>query len=344
MLNNDKLKITRRQAVGGGAALIGWAALAPSPVFAAPKGALPGGNDDIVVTLTGTGSVVPNTVRYGNSTLVQAGGLTLLIDAGRGVATRLNQIGMAMGHIDAFFLTHFHSDQVIGLPDLWMTGYTHTPFGGRHQNMEVYGPVGAVNLCNAMRTAFTDDVRIRQADEKIDDASVAVKGAEFTKDGVFFERNGVKVTSFEVNHGPLIKPACGYRIDYAGKSVVISGDTQFDQNLIKHAMGADVIIHEVAIASEKVAEDDKPVLAHHTLPEQVGTVFATAKPRLGVFSHLVNLLPSQSDAEGVSEILRRTRKNFAGKIMVGDDLTRIVISKADVKVQKYNEAKNSYAG
>ena len=86
--------------------------------------------DEIIVTLLGTGAPEPNPTRFGPATLVQAGGLTLLFDAGRGVTVRLYQLGIPSGKgIDAVFLTHYHSDHVAGLPDLWMTGYMFGPLG-----------------------------------------------------------------------------------------------------------------------------------------------------------------------------------------------------------------------
>ena len=341
MENDHTRGVSRRGIIGAGAALIGWAAIPRAEAAAPPVKVVPE-TGDMVVTLIGTGSVVPNDIRYGNSTMVQAGGLTLLIDAGRGCAVRLTQAKMAMGKIDAFFLTHFHSDHVIGLPDLWMTGYLHPDFGLRQGPMLINGPVGTVHLCNAMHDAFSDDIRIRIADEKLDPESTKITGNEFTQDGVIFERSGVTVSAFEVNHGPLIKPACGYRIDYNGHSVVVSGDTKFDENLIKHSQGCDVIVHEVAVASEKMDESDQLVMNHHTSAEDVGVVFSRTKPRLGVFSHIVDLLNDQRPEIAVREIERRARKNWSGRMMVGNDLTRIVVSKAAVTVQPFNHAKGSY--
>ncbi len=342
MENEQNRGVSRRRMVGAGAALIGWAAIPQAEAANAPAKVTPAAGD-IVVTLIGTGSVVPNDVRYGNCTMIQAGGLTLLIDAGRGCAVRLTQAGMAMGKIDAFFLTHFHSDHVIGLPDLWMTGYLKPDFGLRKSSMLINGPVGTVHLANTMRDAFKDDVRIRMADEKLADDATRVTGNEFSTDGVIFNRNGVTVTGFEVDHGPLIKPAVGYRVDYNGLAVLVSGDTRFSENLIKHGAGCDVIVHEVAVASEKMEERDQLVMNHHTSPEEVGTVFTRTKPRLGVYSHIVDLLNDQRDATAVKEILRRTRKTWNGKAMVGDDLTRIIVSKPAITVQKFNHAKGGYA-
>lgn len=340
MTHELKSGITRRGVIG--AAAIGWAALPQARALAA--GLPPVKKDDIVITTVGTGSVIPNTLRYGNCTLVQAGGLNLLIDAGRGCAVRLTQAGLPMGKIDAFFLTHFHSDHVIGLPDLWMTGYLHPDFGTRTGMFEVNGPVGTTNMCSAMRMAFSDDVRIRTADERIADVNTQIKAAEFSADGVIFERNGVKVTAFEVNHGPLIKPAAGYRIDYNGLAVAVSGDTKFDENLIKHCTGCDVIVHEVAVTGEKLLDIDLPVLAHHTTIEQVGTVFTRTGVRMGVFSHLVDLIEeNHTDAGLVKQIETGIKKTFKGKVHVPHDLGRIVVSKADIKTQKFIEAKGTWA-
>ena len=336
----SKSGITRRGVLG--AAAIGWA----MPSVEALAAGLPAvKKDEIVVTTVGTGSVIPNTLRYGNSTLIQAGGLNLLIDAGRGCAVRLTQAGMPMGKIDAFFLTHFHSDHVIGLPDLWMTGYLHPDFGTRAAPFRVNGPTGTVNLCTSMRVAFRDDVRIREADEHIDDSVTQIAANEFPPEGgVVFEQGGVKVTAFEVNHGPLIKPACGYRIDYNGLSVAVSGDTKFDENLIKHCTGCDVIVHEVAVASDVLSEFDKPVMAHHTSVPEVGTVFTRTGVRLGVFSHLVDLIEeNHTDATLVQRIETGIKKTFKGKVHVPNDLGRIVISKSAIKTQKFIEAKGVWA-
>src|SRR3982751_3585950 len=88
--------------------------------------------DELKVTLLGTGSPNPQADRFSMSTLVEAGGTRLLIDAGRGSSVRLWQLGVSLGSIDAVFLTHFHSDHTIGLPDLWLTGWIDTPYGPRH--------------------------------------------------------------------------------------------------------------------------------------------------------------------------------------------------------------------
>lgn len=119
-------------------------------------------SNEIMVTLLGTGGPEPTAARFGPATLVQAGGLNLLFDAGRGVTVRLYQLGMSSGKgIDAVFLTHYHSDHVEGLPDLWMTGYMFGPFGSRAKPMRLWGPSdgttepsGAAKIAKALRRHF----------------------------------------------------------------------------------------------------------------------------------------------------------------------------------------------
>ena len=78
---------------------------------------------DFKVTLLGTGVPNPRPERFSQSTLVEAGSQKLVFDLGRGVTIRLWQLKVPMGRIDAHFITHFHSDHLVGLPDLWLTGW-----------------------------------------------------------------------------------------------------------------------------------------------------------------------------------------------------------------------------
>lgn len=337
----------RRAMLGAGAALIGWgtasANAAERPV-ATPAPAMAVAPDTIVVTLLGTGSPVPLVERYGMSTLVQAGGLNLVFDAGRGCTTRLNQSGLALGQVDAVFITHFHSDHLNGLPDLWMTSYIPTPLGKRATPLEMYGPTGTARIADTMRNTFADDIRIRMADEHVPEAGTLIRTHEFAKDGVMFERSGVTVTAFEVNHGALIKPAYGYRVDYAGRSVLLSGDTKFDENLIAHGQGLDLLVHEVAVAPVPLLAADyiQIILNHHTTPEQAGIVFTRTKPRMAVFSHIVQLMDKDNPGPTDADIAQRARTNWSGDLIVGTDLDRFVLLPDKVVTQRYDQALRGY--
>jgi ribonuclease Z len=207
---------------------------------------------DFKITLLGTASPSPRPTRFGPSTLVEVGDQKLLFDAGRGVPIRMWQIKVPMGKLDALFLTHFHSDHVSGIPDLWLTGWLGPEFGRRAAPFRVIGPTGTKSLMENIEKAFAADVKIRIEDEKLPPAGIAINVEEFDKDGVVYERNGVKVTAFEVDHGPGIKPAYGYRIDYKGRSVVLSGDTRYNENVIKYGKGRDLLIHEVGSARKEL--------------------------------------------------------------------------------------------
>ncbi len=278
---------------------------------------------DFKVTLLGTGDPIPRTDRFGPATLVQVAGQNLLFDVGRGAATRLVQMGMALSDVDATFLTHFHHDHLIGLDDVWMTGWLPNPFGRRSAPMQVWGPTGTANLLSSLEKAFELNTSTRIPDELLGPEGIKFLAHEFSEDGVVYEKDGVKVTAFTVNHGDLIKPAYGYRVDYDSRSVVISGDTKFDRNLIAAAKGTDLIVHEVALASEELlasSEQFRRIVAHHTTPEEAGIVFAEVNPKLAVYTHFVILSGPTIPEAPLSSLIPRTRTNYDGPLVIGEDL------------------------
>ena len=279
------------------------------------------------VTLIGTASPIPRPDRFGPSTLVEAGDQKFLIDAGRGVPIRLSQMNVPMGKIDVLFLTHYHSDHTSGIPDLWLTGWLPAPYGQRKTPFHVIGPTGAKALMENLEKAYALDIKIRIEDEKLPPEGIAVKVDEFDKEGVVYEKNGVKVTAFEVNHGDAIKPAVGYRIDYKGHSVVISGDTRYNENVIKYGTGADLLIHEVAMAQPALMQvlAIQRIIAHHTTPKEAGMVFSKAKPKLAVYTHISLLSNAQVSEPTLDDLVAETRQTYSGPLEVGEDLTSFEI-------------------
>lgn len=280
------------------------------------------------VTLLGTGDPIPRTDRFGPSTLVEAGEHRMLFDAGRGAAQRLGQLGISLGDIDELFITHFHHDHLIGITDVWMTGWLPNPFGRRSSPWRVWGPTGTQSILEGLRQAMDPNIRIRIIDEQLPPAGAEFDVTEFSQDGVIFDEDGIVVTAFAVNHGEHIKPAYGYRIDYAGRSVVISGDTKFDENLIRISEGVDVLIHELAAANDEILQFDprmQLILDHHTSPEEAGIVFARAAPKLAVYTHYTLLSAPNAPEVTVETVLERTRVNYAGPLQAGADLMRFEI-------------------
>ena len=283
------------------------------------------------VTLLGTGDPVPRVDRFGPSILVEAGPYRLLFDAGRGASQRLTQLEISLGDIDAVFITHFHSDHLSGLPDIWLTGWLPPPFGRRDQPLRVIGPEGLSGILDGLRQAFDPDIQIRLVDEQLPLQGIEFDVSEYSADGVVFDQEGVTVTAFAVDHGQYIKPSYGYRVDYAGRSVVMSGDTRFDENLIEAAQGTDVVIHEVAAAREEMLAFDERIqliLDHHTTPEEAGIVFDRVSPKLALYSHLTLLSSPDSPEVTLEELIQRTRTNYAGRLLVGEDLMRLEIGES----------------
>lgn len=278
-------------------------------------------NDDFRVTLLGTGSPQPSIKRFGPGVLVQAGGQTLLIDCGRGVTQRLFQLGVTLGTINKLFLTHLHSDHVVGIPDLWLTGWLEIPSAQRKGVFQVFGPAGTRNMMDNLEKAFDWDVMTRIADQKLAPENVAFSVNEI-QEGIVYDNGGVKVTAFEVDHGDLVKPAFGFRVDYGGRSAVMSGDTRFNENLIRHASGTDLLIHQVAAVRPALLASPvfQVILAHHTKPEEAGIVFSRTKPKLAVFYHFSLLSTPTVPAITEQEVVELARTNYSGPLLVGEDL------------------------
>lgn len=281
----------------------------------------------IKVTLLGTGTPQPIMERFGASILVQAGSETLLFDAGRGCLQRLRQIKVSYDTIDALFLTHLHSDHIVGLPDLWLTGWL---ISNRATPLNVFGPTGTDEMIKNLQKAFVYDIKIRIEDDKAPEEGSKLLATEIQQ-GVVYEKGGVKVIAFLVDHYPVV-PAFGYRIEYNGHSVVLSGDTRYSENLIKFAKGTDLLIHEVAIAPGTLSKSDPKyhILAHHTTPEQAGKVFNEVKPKLAAYSHIVKIYIRDEQ-----EILKRTKVNYSGPLIMGEDLMSFSIGDTVVSVSTW---------
>jgi ribonuclease Z len=312
--------------------IAGVLALSASP-SALPQAPVDG--DDFRVTLLGTGSPQPVMNRFGPGVLVQAGGQTLLFDCGRGVTQRLFQLHVKLGDANKLFITHLHSDHTVGIPDLWLTGWLEPPFAQRKGAFQVFGPPGTRSMMENLEKAYDWDIRTRIADQKLARENVAVSVTEI-KEGTVYERDGVKVTAFEVDHGDLVKPAFGFRVDYGGRSAVVSGDTRFNENLIKHAAGTDLLIHQVAAVRPELLDSPvfKVILAHHTKPEEAGVVFSRTKPKLAVFYHFSLLGTPQVKPMTEQEVIELTRKTYSGPLLAGEDLMVFRVGREGVSVTK----------
>jgi ribonuclease Z len=292
------------------------AAIALALAMAGPVAA----QETIRVTLLGTGGPEYFPDRLGISTLVEANGQKLLFDVGRATNQRLYESRVNPRDITDIFLTHLHNDHYEGLPDLWMTPWFLL---GRDHGFDLWGPEGTQEMVQGMRAMFAHDLehRVNQFNP-IENLDIDVHALE---EGVVFDENGVQVTAFPVEHADG-NPAYGYRVDYAGHSVVLSGDTTFHDNVVKYGDGSDLIIHNVIAFSERLSQlpEMQGVLAKLTTPEQAAEVFKQASPKMAVYSHIVT--KELHGEAGTDEILARTRAaGYEGPLVMGQDRMPIVV-------------------
>ena len=278
---------------------------------------------DFTVTLLGTSSPSPSIDRFGMSTLVEAGGERLLFDCGRGAIQRLLQLGADYPRVDKLFLTHLHSDHIVGIPDLWLTAWIM----GRNTAFKVWGPDGTLDMMAHLEQAYQADIHIRRdLDELLPQSGIDIVAQDIAE-GFECTLGDVRVIVFDVDHRP-VTPAFGYRIEYNGRVVALSGDTRPCDNLVKRAQGADLLIHEIIApqafmkrATQMTDHHRRAVIEHHTTPQQAGEIFSRINPKLAVYSHVIGgPIPGYEE-----EIREGTAQTYSGAVEIGYDLTRIEV-------------------
>jgi ribonuclease Z len=274
----------------------------------------------LIAILLGTGYPRPDANHAGPSTAIVAGDKWFVVDAGRGVTMRVAGTELQYKDLQAVFLTHFHSDHTAGLPDLFNTSWQ---FGRKTRPLELYGPRGVSRLANAMLEFFRDDIHYRRDLLEKHPAAGATIKTHVVKEGVVYDDGVVRVTAFAVDHRP-IDPAFGYRFDSGGRSIVVSGDTRPNANLLKFAKGADVLVLEAYLPEHFLKVDTPEVAArlmrYHTSAEEAGEIAAKAGVKTLVLTHLI--------PAGAAETFReRAARAFKGTIVVGEDLVRVDSSK-----------------
>lgn len=267
--------------------------------------------DGLHLALCGTGSPFPDPTRAGPCSAIIAGDRLFIVDTGEGSARNLGYMGIPAAKIEAIFLTHFHSDHIDGLGPFmlqrWGVGTFQTP-------TPVYGPTGVNKVVDGFRAAYVLDFgyRVAHHSEKImPPGGSGGQGMPFALPPVgqgdavvVLEDKGLKVTAFRVDHAP-IDPAVGYRFDYKGRSVVISGDTKKTPSVQSIAKGVDILVHEalqptlVKILETEFADHAmnnmsqvmRDIVNYHTTPEEAATQAAAAGAKELVLNHIVPPMP-----------------------------------------------------
>jgi ribonuclease Z len=266
---------------------------------------------------------------------VIAGKHVYVVDVGEGSPRKLALMGVAPGLVDAILITHFHSDHIAGLGELMLQrwgGASHT------DPVPVIGPQGVESVVNGFNAAYALDktYRIAHHGEATMPPSgqggvarpfMLVAGSDASQ--VVLQQDGLTITAFAVRHAPVF-PAAGYRFDYGGRSIVISGDTAPSPVLAKYSQGVDVLFHEglqaamVSVLHDAAVRNNRPGVAkitadipsYHTTPEDAARIAQEVGVRQLVFYHTFPPLPF---AYLNAAFLGDAPKIFHGPIAVGKD-------------------------
>jgi len=307
--------------------------------------------DGLHVALCGAGGPLPDPKRSGACVAVIAGGKFFVVDAGTNGGRNIARMRLPQGNIEAVFLTHFHSDHIDGLGEMammrWVGNNNTSP-------MPVYGPQGVKEVVEGFDTAYAHDAIYRNdhhGDGVADLRGHGMSANEFPIPPAgelltVYDAGGVTVQMLAVDHEP-VAPAVAYLFTYAGRTALISGDTDYSPNLEKFAKGIDLLVHEALspklvklmnAASEKagnpiMAKITEDILDYHASPVEAAETARNAGVGHLLYYHIVPvlILPGMETVwlEGVNDIF--------SDYTVGEDGTTFsmpVNSKEIIKVRQ----------
>lgn len=291
--------------------------------------------DGLHVYVCGSGSPMPDAHRAGPCIAVLAGKRGFIFDAGSGSVRKLGAMGFPMDRLEATFLTHLHSDHIDGLGEMMLQAWMA---GGRSKPLPIHGPPGTGRVVAGLMQAYEIDRGFRIAHHGPQVARPGGFGGkarivshdEAGKTGaVVFEDNGIVIRAIAVDHAP-VDHALAYRVDYLGRSVVISGDLKYSQDFARFAAGGEVILHE-ALNPQMVGQigttlarrgnwGAAKIMAdipdYHTTPEQAARVAQIAGAKALVLYHLVPAPPARLIERA---FLGEAGKRFDGRLELAED-------------------------
>ncbi|MBD3197381.1 MAG: MBL fold metallo-hydrolase [Candidatus Lokiarchaeota archaeon] len=285
------------------------------------------------IFLLGSGGPMNNDKRVASSIAIIAEGEFLLFDVGPGSYRNVDVLRLPAGNLSAIFLTHFHSDHIGDLGEANMLSWVN----GREKALEVYGPRGVEKVIKGFEIAYELDTGYRIAHhgtkilsrEKSKMISKPIPIQNENERKLCFERTHLKVFAFAVDHSP-INPAFGYRIEYKGNVIAITGDTIKTENLATHCQDAEILFSEAIsykmlnniVSGAKKLKLDRyakiltDIQNYHMNPITAGELAKEANVKKLVLVHITPYLPNENTEK---MYLNGVKDVFDGEIILGKD-------------------------
>lgn len=282
------------------------------------------------VTITGTGTPLATHDRAGAGVLVRYGNIHLQFDAGRATVPRLLAAESSPAALTALFLTHYHSDHLVGLQDVVLSHWTMDVYdeAGR---LPIFAPNGStVRFCERMLEVWEDDLQVRALHNKRDPhPKIDVIGFDTPDEPTEVWRSGdVRVLAAPVRHEPIIG-AVGYRIETPDGVVAISGDTTVCDEVAALAAGAHVVVYE-AMRMDVIALrpiDKQYIMHYHADTRLIGKQMAELSVPTLMLTHLIPAPFSEADRQAFIDEVREG--GYDGEIMVCDDLDTFTLGNSE---------------
>jgi ribonuclease BN (tRNA processing enzyme) len=282
-------------------------------------------SNNFSVIAVGTGGPIYNSKRSGPSALVHYKDNYFLVDMGNGTQAKLNDLGFSLRNLNTVMLTHHHIDHDEEFPGI-LVGALLT--GGK--NLNITGPPGTRELYDFTRKFYKEDLSYRAARTGINPDKTVVNIKELVG-GENLEINGVNIRTAEVVHTIF---TIAYRFDVDEKSIVISGDTAYSENLIQLAKRADILVMDSGgvIMKEDLERNQaispprkpsqsgniSPIKAHASL-EEIATMAEKAEVKRLVLTHFAG--PGDVDTAATVKAISSI---YEGEVLFSYDLMEVI--------------------
>lgn len=248
----------------------------------------------MLLKILGSGTCVPSLKRSSPANYIKIKNTEILVDCGAGALAQLLKAKVDYKTIDIVCITHFHTDHISDL-DALIQALNWTPKFDRKKELTLVGPKGFREFYNkyfrpvyAGRYPNTYKIIIKEIGYKLNFKDFAIY-------------------SFKTKHN---KESIAYKFVAGSKSLVISGDTDFDENLSKFSKNSDVLILECAFINEDKQKG-------HLIPKECGQIAKLANAKKLILTHIYTL------ASG-GKRLKETKKIFS-KTILSEDLMSVNI-------------------